>query len=448
MIFPTSFMASLALTQRLANIWSIWEGSILMGHKSAWGRHSRSISSPIRRFNILSMLSITWLGLRIFGEIVCFRANASNCRVRSADRCAAFWISFKFEEHGWSGPISSIIISELPKIMLSILLKSWATPPAKRPTDSIFCAWRSWDSNLRFSFSVFLSSVTSFVRAIKWLSPSMSMGLAVKKESQMVPFFLRNWISKFSNSPFLSRVFVIFSLSSWFTYKLISRGVLPITSSLEKPVMEQKPLFTYWYRPSLTRVTVIESGIASNVVRYLCSLSFNAFSALVANKIKINRTDIRTIAIKKITYIAASNKEEATCFETVSKSLKWTIFQPDNSDTSLRIVLNFLPDRSMTVCRPVFLKPDQSQGPLPNCSDELILSITSPWSSHKVWSNMSESLDIKIMPFSSIMNTKSLYSACLGWYLSIISSSIASIFSLMTATPTIVPASSYTGLLK
>src|SRR6267143_754251 len=38
------------------------------------------------------------------------------------------------------------------------LLKSWATPPARRPTASIFCAWRSRSSDCRRASSARLRS--------------------------------------------------------------------------------------------------------------------------------------------------------------------------------------------------------------------------------------------------------------------------------------------------
>ena len=42
---------------------------------------------------------------------------------------------------------SSMIISELPNMTLSMLLKSWAIPPASLPMDSIFMDWKSWLSS-------------------------------------------------------------------------------------------------------------------------------------------------------------------------------------------------------------------------------------------------------------------------------------------------------------
>ena len=44
---------------------------------------------------------------------------------------------------------------------MSRLLKSWAMPPASRPTASIFCDWRSCSSSRRLSSSAWRRSVTS-----------------------------------------------------------------------------------------------------------------------------------------------------------------------------------------------------------------------------------------------------------------------------------------------
>ena len=46
-------------------------------------------------------------------------------------------------------------------ITMSRLLKSWAMPPASRPTASIFCDWRSCSSSRRRSSSAWRRSVTS-----------------------------------------------------------------------------------------------------------------------------------------------------------------------------------------------------------------------------------------------------------------------------------------------
>ncbi len=66
-----------------------------------------------------------------------------------------------------------------------MLLKSWATPPANRPMDSIFCAWRSCSSSWR-------NSVMSWT--MEWITglPSSSMALLYTATSRMEPS-ARRW---------------------------------------------------------------------------------------------------------------------------------------------------------------------------------------------------------------------------------------------------------------
>ena len=168
---PVSAMASRALTQRLTRIWSIWEGSILTGHRFFPGSQARSMSSPMSRRSILSMLSTVSLRSSTLGAMVCLRAKASSCRVRSAERWAAFWISLQSRMDGWLSSACSRISSEYPRITPSILLKSWATPPASRPTDSIFCAWTSCCCILSFSASYCLYSVMSLNSTVRTVLP-------------------------------------------------------------------------------------------------------------------------------------------------------------------------------------------------------------------------------------------------------------------------------------
>ena len=70
--------------------------------------------------------------------MVCLRAKASSCVVRSAERRAVFVdlleVVVEWVRRGHARQASSV----LPMITVSMLLKSWATPPATRPTASIF----------------------------------------------------------------------------------------------------------------------------------------------------------------------------------------------------------------------------------------------------------------------------------------------------------------------
>src|SRR4051794_22295680 len=58
---------------------------------------------------------------------------------------------------------------------VSTLLKSWATPPASRPTASIFWAWRSCASLMRSASSTRRRSVRSRIQAVKRVRPGDSM---------------------------------------------------------------------------------------------------------------------------------------------------------------------------------------------------------------------------------------------------------------------------------
>ena len=73
-------------------------------------------------------------------------------RVSSADRAAARWISRRCD---WVSAVASCRSTESssakPEIAVSMLLKSWAMPPASRPTASIFCDSRSCSSRCRRS---------------------------------------------------------------------------------------------------------------------------------------------------------------------------------------------------------------------------------------------------------------------------------------------------------
>ena len=86
-----------------------------------------------------------------FGLTICLRAKASSCRVTSAARAAAFPTSSMSARILWSGGRLARAKSVCPMMAVSRLLKSWATPPARMPTASIFCECRSCSSSMRLS---------------------------------------------------------------------------------------------------------------------------------------------------------------------------------------------------------------------------------------------------------------------------------------------------------
>ena len=107
------------------------------------------MSSPIRR-DIITLMSLTTL-LRSSGRgwVTCRRLNASNWPVNDAARSAATRMP---PIACWSGlpvGVNGAVDSQCARMMVSRLLKSCATPAARRPIASIFCAWRSCASSSR-----------------------------------------------------------------------------------------------------------------------------------------------------------------------------------------------------------------------------------------------------------------------------------------------------------
>ena len=124
------------------------------------------MSSPMSRCSMVARLptsvftSITW------GWRNCRRLKARSWRVSDAARSDARRIC----STSWASPSpfrSTLLIRSLwPMITARRLLKSWAIPPARRPTASIFCACRSWASRrLRSEVSSRMASVPIVVPA-------------------------------------------------------------------------------------------------------------------------------------------------------------------------------------------------------------------------------------------------------------------------------------------
>ena len=95
-----------------------------------------------------------------------------------AERSAALRISSRFANAGCSGSSCSMASSAWPRITPSRLLKSWATPPASRPTDSIFWLWRSCSSLLRRASSARFLSVRSSTMACRHGVPLKVVGVS------------------------------------------------------------------------------------------------------------------------------------------------------------------------------------------------------------------------------------------------------------------------------
>ncbi len=156
---PPPGMASRALTARLSRAFSSWAGS-------TWTH----IGSPAASVSICTVSPTAW---RISGRkssirpsmstetgLSCWRREkARSWRVRLRPRSAACRTAFSCR--CCRGSFSSLraSMSMLPRITVSRLLKSCATPPVSWPTASIFWAWASWRS--AFIFSVLTRAFSS-----------------------------------------------------------------------------------------------------------------------------------------------------------------------------------------------------------------------------------------------------------------------------------------------
>jgi hypothetical protein len=101
------------------------------------------MSSPTIRRSIFRVSLTTALISSTTGSVTCLRENASSWRVSEVARTTAASISSTRSRSAWSFAIVSASRPLHDEITASRLLKSWATPPASSPSDSIFCAWRS-----------------------------------------------------------------------------------------------------------------------------------------------------------------------------------------------------------------------------------------------------------------------------------------------------------------
>ncbi|OQB82374.1 MAG: hypothetical protein BWX86_02925 [Verrucomicrobia bacterium ADurb.Bin122] len=137
------------------------------------------MSSPMRRWSILRRLPISSFRSRTFGSMTCRLEKARSWRVSVAALSAARAISASCWASGSSGERSARASSTLPAMTVSRLLKSCATPPARRPTVSIFMACCNCSWSLTRSSSAFLRSVISRMLSTKPAMPGSC--------SQLVP---------------------------------------------------------------------------------------------------------------------------------------------------------------------------------------------------------------------------------------------------------------------
>jgi hypothetical protein len=120
--------------------------------------HRAKPASGSSRVSILTAPPIVWRSSRCIPSITALtaigamemrwmREKASNWPVSLAPRRvdSRAVSAIRFSRGSSTRPAIS---SSPPMIGVSRLLKSWAMPPVRRPTASIFCAWRSASSAL------------------------------------------------------------------------------------------------------------------------------------------------------------------------------------------------------------------------------------------------------------------------------------------------------------
>ena len=137
-------MASRALTARLMIAFSSWFGSTAIFHRPPASTVSMVTVSPMVRRSSSDMLCTSRLMSTALTSCGCWRENVSSRCTSVAARSEAWRAeSSRRLSRGLSPPMRCIAMSMLPRMTVSMLLKSWAMPPDSRPTASIFCAWRS-----------------------------------------------------------------------------------------------------------------------------------------------------------------------------------------------------------------------------------------------------------------------------------------------------------------
>ena len=159
-------MASRALMQRLSSASSNWPGSTRTGARSGARSCSMRISPPRVRLN---RSSIPWTSP--FASTG--RRSRSRCRLKESSLCvspeprSAAAMALR-SCRCWRDPSGAVRSAScrLPRIAVSRLLKSCATPPAMVPSACILSAWRSRAS--RFRRSVISCSMVTRKAGASW----------------------------------------------------------------------------------------------------------------------------------------------------------------------------------------------------------------------------------------------------------------------------------------
>ena len=148
---PPSGIASRALMHRFSTAFSSWFGSTNVGHKPLAPTTSTSTAGPDRAPDKFlkaaeKAIDVGRLGIERLPSRK--REQAMGQRCRTFD-CALAASKYRSSSAVRPCAIRICIISRLPLMPVSRLLKSCARPPVSWPTASIFCDWRSCSSIAR-----------------------------------------------------------------------------------------------------------------------------------------------------------------------------------------------------------------------------------------------------------------------------------------------------------
>ena len=155
-------------------------------------RRMRSPSNPSRR-GVTPLMS--WRRSMVLDSGESRRQKASRRPVRAAPRVAAPWMRRRSRPAGWPSGREVSANSALPRMALRRLLKSWATPPARRPTASIFWASRSWSSRrCRSEMSRALSTMPCTVGSSSRLEPEISSRRQLSSAWRRRHWWMRVWV--------------------------------------------------------------------------------------------------------------------------------------------------------------------------------------------------------------------------------------------------------------
>ncbi len=157
---PRAPTASRALTARLNKTWCRATGFAATGGTPPAAPTSRvRVAGRLARRNWATSRSTGPTATAVGGASALPRLKARSCATSSRARSAARRTASRWR--GASAPASRAS-SARPRMTASRLLKSWATPPARRPMDSIFWASWSWISRRCCSSRARSRAVTSW----------------------------------------------------------------------------------------------------------------------------------------------------------------------------------------------------------------------------------------------------------------------------------------------